>query len=204
MEHLWSSPISGCIQIKQLPSIQIKQMLSCRKYRTDASKCNDASKSSDFDHATAATPQEHMEIELTRLMDTTLPHKIWLKQQFSIGVNEVTRVLERMPPIDVKGSSPGHPLTTTRRFCCKASPVEIQAILVASDCIPQWLTRHLPTMAFSRKVPLIVVMDKKGGSTRLGELVKLKTAIAIGVKAKGNAINRQIDEILQGKLGRIV
>ncbi|KAI8574869.1 hypothetical protein RHMOL_Rhmol01G0386800 [Rhododendron molle] len=144
------------------------------------------------------------EIELTRLMDTTLPHKIWLKQQFSIGVNEVTRVLERMPPIDVKGSSPGHPLTTTRRFCCKASPVEIQAILVASDCIPQWLTRHLPTMAFSRKVPLIVVMDKKGGSTRLGELVKLKTAIAIGVKAKGNAINRQIDEILQGKLGRIV
>ncbi|KAE9464137.1 hypothetical protein C3L33_03948, partial [Rhododendron williamsianum] len=59
-------------------------------------------------------------------MDTALPHKIWLKQQFSIGVNEVTRVLECMPPIDVKGSSPGHPLTTTRRFCCKASPVEIQ------------------------------------------------------------------------------
>lgn len=39
-------------------------------------------------------------------------------------------------------------------------------------------------MASSRKVPLIVVMDKKGGSTRLGELVKLKTAIAIGVKVE--------------------
>lgn len=51
---------SHSIQIKQLPSIQIKQMLSCRKYRTDASKRNDASKSSDFDHAAAATPQEHM------------------------------------------------------------------------------------------------------------------------------------------------
>ncbi|KAG5567857.1 hypothetical protein RHGRI_003140 [Rhododendron griersonianum] len=177
-------------------------MLSCRKYRTDASKRNDASKSSDFDHAAAATPQEHIcyegqnlvhllkcikrEIELTRLMDTALPHKIWLKQQFSIGVNEVTRVLERMPPIDVKGSSPGHPLTTTRRFCCKASPVEFQAILVASDCIPQWLTRHLPSMASSRKVPLIVVMDKKGGSTRLGY----------------NVVNQHIEGDYPGQVGK--
>jgi len=136
-------------------------------------------------------------------VDTALPHKLWLKQQFSIGVNDVTRVLERMPPIDVNGSSPGCPLMTTHRFRCQASPVEIQAILVASDCIPGWLTRHLPNMASSRKVPLIFVKDKKGGSTRLGELVKLKTAIAIGVKVKGNTINRHIEEILQGTLERI-
>lgn len=142
------------------------------------------------------------EIESARLVDTALPHKLWLKQQFSIGVNDVTRVLERMPPIDVNGSSPGCPLMTTHRFRCQASPVEIQAILVASDCIPGWLTRHLPNMASSRKVPLIFVKDKKGGSMRLGELVKLKTAIAIGVKVKGNTINRHIEEILQGTLER--
>lgn len=41
-------------------------------------------------------------------------------------MNDVTRVLERMPPIDVNGSSPGCPLMTTHRFRCQASPVEIQ------------------------------------------------------------------------------
>lgn len=57
-----------------------------------------------------------------------------------------------------------------------------QAILIASDCNPRWLTKHLPSLALSRKVPLIFVKDKKSGSLRLGQLVKLKTAIAIGVK----------------------
>lgn len=58
----------------------------------------------------------------------------------------------------------------------------MQAILIASDCNPKWLAKHLPSLASSRKVPLIFVKDKRGGSLRLGELVKLKTAIAIGVK----------------------
>ncbi|PWA37533.1 50S ribosomal protein L30e-like protein [Artemisia annua] len=39
------------------------------------------------------------EIKLAKLKDESLPHKILLKQQFSIGVNDVTRVLERMPPV---------------------------------------------------------------------------------------------------------
>ncbi|CAK9152834.1 unnamed protein product [Ilex paraguariensis] len=125
------------------------------------------------------------EIESARLSNTTLPHKFWLKQQFSIGVNEVTRALECM----TQGSSSvqGH---------TKASSVQLQAILLASDCNPRWLTKHLPSLASSRKVPLIYVKDKKGGSLKLGELVKLKTAIAIG--ARGNALNRIIEEILRG------
>lgn len=58
----------------------------------------------------------------------------------------------------------------------------MQAVLVASDCNPRWLTKHLPGLAASRRVPLIFVRDRKEGSLRLGGLVKLKTAIAIGVK----------------------
>lgn len=37
-------------------------------------------------------------------------------------------------------------------------------------------------MAASRNVPLISIKDRKEGSVRLGELIKLKTAIAIGIK----------------------
>lgn len=40
----------------------------------------------------------------------------------------------------------------------------------------------MESLANSKKVPVVFVRDKKRGSLRLGELVKLKTAIAIGVK----------------------
>ncbi|GMQ00504.1 hypothetical protein CsSME_00047572 [Camellia sinensis var. sinensis] len=134
-----------------------------RKNRTSSRKPNDASASSNFvppsqeqicyegESLAQLIKSIQREMESARLLDTTLPHKIWIK-----------------------------------------------AILLASDCNPRWLMRHLPSMASSRKVPLIFVKDKKGGSVRLGELVKLKTAIAIGVKVKGNAINQCIEEILHG------
>lgn len=54
--------------------------------------------------------------------------------------------------------------------------------MLASDCNPRQLTKHLPNLAHSRGVPLIFVKDEKGASLRLGELLKLKTAIAIGIK----------------------
>ncbi|GMQ00505.1 hypothetical protein CsSME_00047572 [Camellia sinensis var. sinensis] len=91
------------------------------------------------------------EMESARLLDTTLPHKIWIKQQFSVGVNDVTHVLERMPPVAVKESSTGHPFTS-QSYRSKAPPIQLQAILLASDCNPRWLMRHLPSMASSRKV----------------------------------------------------
>ncbi|KAH0981962.1 hypothetical protein GBA52_009139 [Prunus armeniaca] len=125
-------------------------------------------------------------IESARLMmddSKCLPEKMWFKQQFAIGVNEVTRVLERMPPVTPMAPTT-QPLTP--------------AVLIASDCNPRWLSKHLPSLALSRKVPLIFLKDNKGASLRLGQLVQLKTAIAIGVKAKGNAINQLIEEILRG------
>ncbi|KAE8699648.1 protein translocase subunit SecA [Hibiscus syriacus] len=126
-------------------------------------------------------------IESARVLTgNSLPEKVWLKQQFAIGVNDVTRVPERMAHISDEG-------------CTAPSPcVKLQAILLAGDCNPMWLTKHLPMLAKSRKVPLIIVGDDKKGSLRLGELVKLKTAIAIGVNARGSAINRITEGVLDG------
>ena len=67
-----------------------------------------------------------------------------------------------------------------------------KVILLAADCNPRWLIKHLPGLALSRNVPLIFVKDKKGGSLRLGELVKLKTAIAVGIKVTGHDLGYYI------------
>ncbi|XP_076947983.1 uncharacterized protein LOC143620093 [Bidens hawaiensis] len=135
------------------------------------------------------------EIRSARLADQSLPHKIWLKQQFSIGVNDVTRVLERMPPVHgFISSSPQNAVYRSRN--AKQPPIRLQAILIATDCNPRGLTKHLPVLASSREVPVIFVKDKTGGSFKLGEIVNLKTAMAIGVKARGNSINKMIDGIL--------
>ncbi|KAL6223334.1 hypothetical protein ACLB2K_006721 [Fragaria x ananassa] len=143
-------------------------------------------------------------IESARVMDNSLPEKIWFKLQFAVGVNDVTRVLERMKPVTLPMAA------SLESECGSASPppkakaasladvTELQAVLIAADSNPRWLTKHLPSLALSRNVPLIFLKDNKGASLRLGQLVKLKTAIAVGVKAKGNVINQLVDEILRG------
>ncbi|OIV98264.1 hypothetical protein TanjilG_09898 [Lupinus angustifolius] len=136
------------------------------------------------------------EIKSARQLDgSSLPEKIWLKQQFSIGVNDVTRVLERMKPRTEFGRS-AQPLPSISSNH-KAPSVKLQAVLVASDCNPRWLTKHLPNLASSRRVPLIFVRYNKEGSLRLGELVKLKTTIAIGIKDRGNNINKFFEDIIR-------
>ncbi|KAE8697231.1 Pectin lyase-like superfamily protein isoform 1 [Hibiscus syriacus] len=114
--------------------------------------------------------QEHR-IDLARVLaSNSLPEKVWLKQQFAIGVNDV---IERMPAIKV-------PLIIARDDKSKKVPL----IIVRDDK--------------SKKVPLVIVRDDKKGSLRLGELVKLKTTIVIGVKARGSAVNQIMERILDG------
>ncbi|XP_050236371.1 uncharacterized protein LOC126686376 [Mercurialis annua] len=125
-------------------------------------------------------------VESAKLKDqNALPEKFWFKQQFAIGANEVTRVLERMMPVQ-KLNHPHRP------------PIQLQAILIASDSNPKYIKKHLLSLALSRKVPVILVKDSKRGSVRLGELVRLKTALALGIKAKGNSINHIVEKILSG------
>ncbi|GFP80549.1 hypothetical protein PHJA_000198300 [Phtheirospermum japonicum] len=134
------------------------------------------------------------EIESARVVDSALPLKFWIKQQFAVGVNEVTRALERMPLNHGRTKISSDDVDDSGKAPC----VDLQAILLVSDCNPRWLTKHLPALADARNVPLIFLRDKKEGSLRLGELVQLKTAIAIGIKDKGNAINQVIKEVLFG------
>ncbi|CAN4112809.1 unnamed protein product [Withania somnifera] len=129
------------------------------------------------------------EIPTARESDIALPEKLWFKQQFAVGVNEVTRVLQKMTPI---------PASERSSLSRKLHSTRLQVILIASDCHPRLLTKHLESLANSKKVPVVFVRDKKRGSLRLGELVKLKTAIAIGVKDKGNQFNQFISsEVLR-------
>ncbi|KAJ8898773.1 hypothetical protein K2173_005106 [Erythroxylum novogranatense] len=140
----------------------------------------------------------HRGIESAKLLElNSLPEKFWYKQQFAVGVNEVTRVLERMPPA---AKEIERPTKQHRAFCTnpKAPVVNLQAVLLASDCHPKWLTKHLPSLASSRNVSVIHLKDQKGGSLRLGELVKVKTAMALGIKARGNDVNEIVERILRG------
>lgn len=69
-------------------------------------------------------------------------------------------------------------------------------MIVVADCKPRMLTKHIPDLATSRNVPVIFIRDNKRASLRLGELVKLKTALAIGVKARGNDLNLMLQQIV--------
>ncbi|XP_010490328.1 PREDICTED: 60S acidic ribosomal protein P0-like [Camelina sativa] len=58
------------------------------------------------------------------------------------------------------------------------------------------LRKHIPNLAASRGVLVLYIRDNKRASLRLGELVKLKTALAIGVKTRGNELNLLLQQIL--------
>lgn len=142
------------------------------------------------------------EIESELRTSNILPEKLWLKQHFAVGINEVTRLLERMAPSSdgtIEAAREGSSLSIVNqgRGCPPCSSVtKLQAVLLASDCNSRWLTKHLPSLASSRNVPLIYIEDNKEGSLRLGEVVKVKTAVALGVKVKGSGINQLVEEVL--------
>ncbi|KAH9313114.1 hypothetical protein KI387_028149, partial [Taxus chinensis] len=144
---------------------------------------------------------------------------IWMKQSFSVGINDVTRTLERMPvaldkPIesyisDFNSSPDRFPNIESdhedngpkkqfigRETETQGKGVHLQAVLTAVDCHPRVLVSHLPGLASSRGVPLFSVEDHGTGSERLGQLLKLKTAIAIGVKVGESTINKSIQGVI--------
>ncbi|KAF0906932.1 hypothetical protein E2562_013318 [Oryza meyeriana var. granulata] len=140
-------------------------------------------------------------VEVAKASREGLPEKIWMKQQFAIGVNDVTRVLERMPAAAAaavathSGLCSSEPLTG--KALCRAPSLSLQAVLVAADCNPKWLTKHIPTLASTRQVPVLCLKDNKESSLRLGQVVNVRTALAIGVKARDSIINKAINEVLK-------
>ncbi|QCE11964.1 pantoate--beta-alanine ligase [Vigna unguiculata] len=75
------------------------------------------------------------EIRFARDSDgTSLPEKIWLKQQFSIGVNDVTRVLKRMKPCtELESSAQLVPLRSNNN---KTPSVKLQVDFLCRICRP--------------------------------------------------------------------
>jgi ribosomal protein L7Ae-like RNA K-turn-binding protein len=118
------------------------------------------------------------------LQDSILKHHRCdvFQKQIAIGINEVTRVLERMNPNNTSDQ--------------QQNPKQLQVVILVADCKPRMLTKHIPNLAASRNVPVLYVRDNKRASLRLGELVKLKTALAIGIKARGNDLNLLLKQIL--------
>jgi len=135
-------------------------------------------------------------VEVAKVSRGGLPEKIWMKKQFAIGVNDVTRVLERMPPATATNSTHSSTEAQTVSGRRRAPLVPLQAVLVAADCNPKWLTKHIPTLASTRQVPVLCIKDNKGGSVRLGHVVNIRTTLSIGVKAGDSMVNKTIDEVL--------
>ncbi|XP_057834284.2 uncharacterized protein LOC131044847 isoform X2 [Cryptomeria japonica] len=146
-------------------------------------------------------------------------YKIWMKQHFSVGINEVTRTLERMPVASntilesyiSDFQSPQDPFSNIERgheesvpnkdVICRETEIRgqrvlLQAVLIAVDCHPRALVSHFPGLASSRGVPLFSVENHGSGSEQLGKLLKLKTAVAIGVKVGESAINKVIQDAI--------
>ncbi|KAL6657042.1 hypothetical protein ACP70R_004822 [Stipagrostis hirtigluma subsp. patula] len=137
-------------------------------------------------------------VEVAKPSRGGLPEKIWMKQQFAIGINDVTRVLERMSPAPATHTADCSRDAQTVSGLRRAPLVPLQVVLVSSDCNPKWLTKHIPPLASTRQVPVLCLKDNKGSSLRLGQVVNVRTALAIGIKARDNIINKTIDEVLKG------
>lgn len=135
-------------------------------------------------------------VEVAKASAGGLPEKIWMKQQFCIGVNDVTRVLERMPAA-VASHSGCSSEASTHKTLRRAPLVPLQAVIIAADCHPKWLTKHIPTLASTKQVPVLCLKDNKGSSLRLGQVANVRTALAIGIKARDSIINKTIDEVLK-------
>ncbi|KAJ3678274.1 hypothetical protein LUZ60_002077 [Juncus effusus] len=136
-------------------------------------------------------------LELAKASNGEISDKIWMKLQFAIGINDVTRVLERMTLPDSNSNIKSNSNSNLKhdKFN-KGNYRPLQAVILATDCNPKWLTKHIPQIAASRNVVVISLKDEKASSFRLGQLVKVKTALAIGIKERGSIINKAVEEFL--------
>lgn len=160
-------------------------------------------------------------IEAAEQLKGQVRDNIWMKQMFSVGINDVTRTLERLPIAKtIQNNIPDikHPELVPETFGHFTTSededvgpnkqsfislkktgkqlIHLQAVLAAIDCHPRVLVSHLPNLTSSRDVPLLCIEDHGRGSLRLGQLVKLKRAGAIGVKVGKSTINKAIQDII--------
>ncbi|KAE8802564.1 hypothetical protein D1007_21754 [Hordeum vulgare] len=124
-----------------------------------------------------------------------LPEKIWMKWVAPIRTWEAELVTPG--PKDLVWRPYLHEDVAVVLLFAPGFRVKTLAVIIAADCNPKWLTKHIPTLASTRQVPVLCLKDNKGSSLRLGQVVNVGTALAIGIKARDSIINKAIDEILK-------
>ncbi|KAK9035673.1 hypothetical protein V6N11_077707 [Hibiscus sabdariffa] len=105
-----------------LPSNTILSNFSSNNWQANTAKKNHAAKNNIQDGSTPQQSDYYEEEQLVQVLKSiqgiasarvlagnSLPEKVWLKQPFAIGVNDVTRVLERMSAITDEGSTAQSP-----------------------------------------------------------------------------------------------
>lgn len=137
-----------------------------------------------------------------------------LKSHLCIGINSVTRALERMPAKPMGGALLGEPepkrlkivdnivteLETLgqQQHSKRDNRTPLQAVLVAADVQPKSLVAHLGVLCASRGVVMLPISGGDGsGSLKLGEVFGTRTAIAIGIKEGDTPINWAVESILE-------
>lgn len=136
-----------------------------------------------------------------------------LKANLCVGINNVTRTLERMPAKPA-GASEGESQpkrsktvdntvtklgTSAQQLHPKSSNVtRLQAVIVAADVQPKALVAHLGALCASRGVVILPVSGGDGsGSLKLGEVLGTRAAIAIGIKEGDTPINWAVESIME-------
>ncbi|KAH7295547.1 hypothetical protein KP509_27G054300 [Ceratopteris richardii] len=127
------------------------------------------------------------------------------KDLFYIGVNNATRALERMQHTcngSIAAMESGKQLLQSQNVNNgrgrTPKRVPLQVVIIATDVHPRALVGHFSALASSKKVPLIMVNGGNGsGSLRLGEIFKLRTAIAIALKAGDSEVNKAMNHFLK-------
>ncbi|KAH9550669.1 hypothetical protein CY35_10G083500 [Sphagnum magellanicum] len=111
-----------------------------------------------------------------------------LKENLIVGINNVTRALEKLPSDAANTFNTNLQLKVVQNIDAGLQDLELkvtqlQVVLVAIDVNPRTLINHVMLLCTSRGVPILPVSGGDGcGSLRLGELLGTRTAIAIGIK----------------------
>jgi len=126
-----------------------------------------------------------------------------LKENLIVGINNVTRALEKLPSDAANTFNTNLQLKVVQNIDAGLQDLELkvtqlQVVIVAIDVNPRTLINHVMLLCTSRGVPILPVSGGDGcGSLRLGELLGTRTAIAIGIKEGDTPINWALQSILE-------
>ena len=101
--------------------------------------------------------------------------------RFDVGLNKITRVLERYDPNDKQSIPP------------------YIWIIVSRDSSPAHMISHLPILAQLKSIPLLAIVGSQS-QKRLGDLVSVKRTLVLGLKNNHDSSSGSLDELSFGPI----